>query len=118
MSRQEPAVLSDVLTAAAGVLQNLEGRCTGLQDALSPSVGSPSLTGPGRDIAMQDLDYVTQSLASLSYFLATLADGLPRDWRADAEGATAELPLEDLAAALRLAPTEARAPAGDLELFE
>lgn len=111
MSRQDPAVLSDVLTAAAGVLQDLEGRCAGLQEALSPAAAG------ARDVALQDLDYVTQSLASLSYFLAALAAGLPRDWRADAWGASADLPLEDMAAALRLSPVEPRAAAGDLELF-
>lgn len=118
MSREQPAVLSDVLTAAAGVLQDLEGRCIGLQEALSPTVGAPTLVGAARDIALQDLDYVTQSLASLSYFLAALGEGLPRDWQADAARASEGLPLEDLAAALRLDRSEPRAVAGDLELFE
>jgi len=113
MSRQEPALLSDVLTAAAGVLQDLESRCAGLQDALSPTVAS-GLNGE----AIQDLDHVTQSLASLSYFLAALADGLPGDWRADARAAARDLPLEGVAAALSLARLEPRAAAGDLELFE
>ena len=118
MSREQPAVLADVLTAAAGVLQDLEGRCIGLQEALSPTVGAPTLVGMARDIALQDLDYVTQSLASLSYFVAALAAELPRDWRADSVRASEGLPLEDLAAILRLDRTEPRAVAGDLELFE
>lgn len=118
MSREQPAVLADVLTAAAGVLQDLEGRCIGLQEALSPTVGAPTLVGAARDIALQDLDYVTQSLASLSYFVAALAADLPRDWRADSAAASEGLPLEDLSAVLRLDRSEPRAVAGDLELFE
>lgn len=113
MSQVQTHALREVLGAAAGVLQDLEGRCCSLQDALSPTPGVPIPA-----VAIQDLDYVTQGLASLSHFLATLADGLPAHWRADAEAATRDLPLAAMAAALRLAPLEAAGEAGELELFE
>lgn len=118
MTRRDPepassVPVSDVLVVAAGLLQQMEGRCVGLQDALSPAVGQGA-----RPMAMQDLDYVTQGLASLSYFLASLSDRLPADWTVDAAAVARSLPLEDMAAALSLAPVQARSDPGDLELFE
>lgn len=113
MNEMEPVALREVLHAAAGVLQDLEGRCGRLQSALSPT-----LAGNPHAVALQDLDYVTQGLASLSWFLSNLGQELPDEWRADAAAATRDLPLEAMAAALRLQPQEASAAAGDLELFE
>jgi len=116
MTQRDPVPVSDVLVAAAGLLQQMEGRCAGLQDALSPVVAASS-----RPMAMQDLDYVTQGLASLSYFLAALFERLPPDWTVDAAAAAQALPLEDMAAVLSLAAQDGvleRADPGDLELFE
>ncbi|MGA0605880.1 hypothetical protein ACO2Q0_07745 [Phenylobacterium sp. VNQ135] len=113
MTQRYPVPLSDVLVAAAGVLQEMEGRCAELQEALSPA-----MTAGARPMALQDLDYVTQGLASLSYFLASLSERLPREWAADALAVAEALPLEDVAAALSLAPVPVRAGAGELELFE
>jgi hypothetical protein len=120
MTRRDPAPaavpVADVLVAAAGVLQQMEGRCVGLQDALSPAV-----VAAARPMAMQDLDYVTQGLASLSYFLAALSERLPADVLVDAAAAAQALPLEDMAAVLSLATQDCdleRADPGDLELFE
>lgn len=113
MSSADPVALCDVLTAAAGVLQELEGRCARLQHALSPA-----LAGMPCDTALQDLDYVTQGLASLSYFLSGVAEGLPPDLSVDAAAAAQDLPLSEMAATLRLASREAGAAAGELELFE
>ena len=113
MTPRDPVPVSDVLVAAAGLLQQMESRCAGLQDALSPLVDAGA-----RPMAMQDLDYVTQGLASLSYFLAALSERLPRDWTADAAAVAQALPLEDMAAALSLTPVQQRAEGGDLELFE
>lgn len=113
--RDDPVALCAVLTAAAGLLQEMEGRCSGLQEAMSPALAAEVV----RPMALQDLDYVTQGLASLSYFLAALSESLPRDWTADAAGAAAGLPLEDMAAVLSLSPSaHDRASSGELELFE
>ena len=116
MTRRDPVPVADVLIAAAGVLQQMEGRCVGLQDALSPAV-----VAAVRPMALQDLDYVTQGLASLSDFLAALSERLPPDWTVDAAAAAHALPLEDMAAVLSLAAQDGaaeRAEPGDLERFE
>lgn len=114
------APVRQVLSAAAGVLQQLEGRCVGLQDALSPVVaaGPPGAMDAARPMALQDLDYVTQGLASLSYFLAALAERVPAELTVDAAAAASGLPLEDMAAVLSLSPPPAAAAGGELELFE
>ncbi len=119
---QATVAADQVLSSVSNELRVLTDMTEQLQFDISELLKENSNIRSLRVYQLQNLDHITQVLASLASFMEAIAVGVPGDWSVDAANAARKIPLADLSSRLShnadeddAAPREGTS--GDVALF-
>lgn len=105
------------LNCASGELRKTVELVEGLENVVSLALSRSGGAGHDQMLELQKLDHISQKILGVADFLEALSEGLPDDWRVDADKAARRVLLAELGKRLG-SPESAEPPAEPPESAE
>ncbi len=94
--RSARAGVSATLTCASDQLRQTVAMVEDLEDVVSLAISLAGRAGADQMLELQKLDHISQKIQGVADFLEALGEGLPPDWRVDAQKASRRVLLAEL----------------------